>query len=156
MTTVHLTDKQLQEFAEVPDNLGPEEMLHISKCESCRLRVRNYTLLYAGLNAMEKPAFDFDLAPLVVGQLPPSRISAPKSKYYWAAVLCACIGTAFVALMVWVYSPQLAVLFRRLPGIGLYMVVIPTSVTFLLQCSAYIKEYKRNLIFGDRSHQLLK
>lgn len=70
MTTEHLTDAILQQYALDPGACAPSVAVHVRTCAACRRKVEVYQVLMTGLGQQVPPAFDFSVADLVLPQLP--------------------------------------------------------------------------------------
>ena len=70
MTTRHLSETELQQYA-LDGAAAPKEYSeHIAVCENCRAEAMTYRSLFAAIKEQPEPAFDFDIAGLVLSQLP--------------------------------------------------------------------------------------
>ena len=73
MKGLHLTDEEIQQY--VLDSAASDMVIteHAISCEECKARITNYQLLFAGIKQQARDVFDFNLAELVVAQLPSPR-----------------------------------------------------------------------------------
>ena len=74
MINKHPEDQEIQLFVTEQSACSTATREHMQECRSCRLRAEEYRVLILGIKDQEKHVFDFDLAELVVAQLPPARV----------------------------------------------------------------------------------
>ena len=79
MKYLHLTDDEIQQYVLEKANGSDTIIEHIQECTHCKERAEEYSLLFRAIQQQEKPVFDFDLADLVLQQLPKSQ-SQPRSE----------------------------------------------------------------------------
>ncbi len=73
MKNKHLDDTEIQEYVLQKANCDINIIEHIQHCASCKIHAEQYRLLFDGIKEQEKPGFDFNLAELVMEQLPEPR-----------------------------------------------------------------------------------
>jgi hypothetical protein len=147
MTTIHLTDEQLQMEAS-GEVLEPETSAHLQSCPDCKARLGNYLLLFKRIDEIPPVAFDFDLAKRVVEQLPsPIRSSTYPQK-----------RTPALAGMAVLFSGVIALLLRDyLTGSGwllVMLVVIGAIPALLFLATGLIARYQKRLRMLDTEHVL--
>ena len=91
MVNKHLTDTEVQQYA--ADKHQDEKRIadHIHLCEECRMKVKVYELLITEIKQQPQPAFDFDLAGIVLKQLPLSKTKTLYDKILIGLVAFICI-----------------------------------------------------------------
>ncbi len=78
----HLTDDEIQQYVFEKTKCADEVIDHIQSCTTCKERAAQYSLLFEGIKQQEKPVFDFDLAELVIEQLPQSQTNLSSEKRF--------------------------------------------------------------------------
>lgn len=143
MTNKHLNDADIQQYVLQKTNCDVEIIEHIQHCINCKIKVEQYRLLFDGIKEQEKSIFDFNLAELVIEQLPKrqQKSSNEKSFFYFIifiAILSACIvfylfGNNLLNLF-WGITPIL---------IGLIITTITSLLVFL--CIDMYKKYQTRM-----------
>ncbi|NCU05840.1 MAG: hypothetical protein GXC73_17885 [Chitinophagaceae bacterium] len=106
MNYEHLSDKDLQEYALQKQNCYPGIMEHIQQCISCQIKAEQYSTLFAAMQDLEKPSFDFDLSAEIIPQLQVKKKPVSHSPVYLSIALIAfafvlvtiLFGNAFLSL----------------------------------------------------------
>ncbi|RYU94220.1 hypothetical protein [Emticicia agri] len=99
MKNKHLTDEEIQLYALDADACAPALVAHIQHCAHCQQEVLTYQLLAEGIKTQEKAVFDFDLADLVMEQLPQPKPTSDRPILYMIggimAVMIVVMGELF-------------------------------------------------------------
>jgi hypothetical protein len=139
-SSLHLSERDLQEAAESSARLSPPQADHLRGCRLCQGQVATYQHLFAAAAQLPPPAFDFDLAANVLGQLPRARPAFP-----WVlsvvAVLVLGVVVAFLAL----FGGVLVQAFRDVPtlfGVGLALLA---GVIVAGQCLELVARHRRQM-----------
>jgi hypothetical protein len=145
MTTPHLTEEQVQRYALMDSEADPLVKKHLHACKQCKESVETYRFLFEGLQRQAQPAFDFDLAALVIAELPsPVTQPRPKSKYE----LLNFLTTAAVAVIIYAlyfFRKFVFVLFESIAPIFTYLAVSAfVTLSGLLIADMY-KNYKKKI-----------
>ena len=142
MLTKHCTDDELQQYA-VDKQHGENRIAeHIHICDACRMKVEVYEMMITGIKQQPQPAFDFDLAEMVLQQLPLPNPKASNDK--WLIWLLATIAIGFIVASFY-FLPKYFDFFQGIRIILIYLIVI-TAVTIL----AYVlmdmyKKYRQEM-----------
>ena len=131
MKYLHLTDEQIQQYVLEKANSTDETIEHIEACTHCKEKAEEYNMLFRGIQQQEKPVFDFDLADLVLQQLPKPQ-SQPFSEK-WLSLLTIFISTLFFCVIVYLFGKNLVVLFGGISTvfIGLIITTVISIFVFL-------------------------
>lgn len=140
MNTAHLTEAQLQLYADDAEAIGSHLKEHLAHCSNCQIKLENYRLINGTLKAMPAPAFDFDLAEQVL-----ASVTVKKAPVAWVPLLAAAVGVLLVALIMGMYARNIAVWFVALPKAWSYMLTIPVLVFLLVQLTLSVFEYQRKM-----------
>jgi anti-sigma factor RsiW len=87
MSGMHLSAEELQQYVLNRAACTAKSIRHIEACPDCRADVAAYTLLMEGLGQQPKPAFDFDVAAVVMERLEMEPGMAMRLETEPAAVL---------------------------------------------------------------------
>lgn len=101
MTNKHLNDAEIQQYILQKTNCDVDIIIHIQHCTNCKVKAEQYTLLFEEIKQQEKPVFDFNLANLVIEQLPKPQLTTSNdmSFFYFIifiAILSVGIGFYFL------------------------------------------------------------
>ena len=131
MKYLHLTDDQIQQYVLEKANCPDEIIEHIQACTPCRERAQEYNLLFRGIQQQEKPVFDFDLADLVLQQLPKFETHPFSEK--WISLLSIFISTLFCCVIGYLFGKTLVILFGRISPVfmGLIITTVISIFVFL-------------------------
>lgn len=140
MTTFHLAERDLQEAAESPALLLPSQAAHLRGCRLCQGRVAAYQHLFTAAAQLPPPAFAFDLAALVVAQLPSTKPAFPWVLSGVAALVLGVV-VAFLALFGGMLVPVFQSLFTGL-GAGLVAVA---GLLVAGQCLELLARHRRQM-----------
>ena len=124
MKYLHLTDEQIQQYVLEKATCTDEIIEHIQACTHCKERAEEYNLLFLGIQQQEKPVFDFDLADLVLQQLPKPQ-SQPFSEK-WISLLIIFISILFCCVIGYLFGKNLVILFGGISPV--FMGLIVTTV----------------------------
>ncbi|MGN6266426.1 MAG: hypothetical protein ACTHM5_12165 [Ginsengibacter sp.] len=131
MKYLHLTDEQIQQYLLEKATCTDEIVEHIQACTHCKERAEEYNMLFRGIQQQEKPVFDFELADLVLQQLPKSQTQPFSEK--WLSLLTIFISTLFFCVIVYLFGKNLVVLFGGISTvfIGLIITTVISIFVFL-------------------------
>ncbi|HUB59985.1 MAG TPA: hypothetical protein VL978_04755 [Puia sp.] len=106
MSGTHPSDEALQQYVLDPTGCESADIGHIETCPACRESVATYRLLAVALKEQPAPAFDFDLAAMVIAQLeqPVTQREAPgqrKRKEGW--VMTAVLIALAIVVPAWLF-----------------------------------------------------
>lgn len=132
----HLTDTEIQQYVLQAADSNPAAIEHARHCESCQARAREYTLLFNAVGQQTRPAFDFDLPEIVMGQL-----VQPKASPVSQSLIVFCIwllSATFLGTTVFLFWEQLTDLFISRSSIVLYTAMTSAaSLTIFLVMESY-------------------
>ncbi|MCG2613801.1 hypothetical protein LZZ85_05895 [Terrimonas sp. NA20] len=66
MIKEHVSEEDIQSYVLKESALEQYALQHIQTCASCQAKLNMYESLFSGVGEMPKPAFDFDVAELVM------------------------------------------------------------------------------------------
>jgi hypothetical protein len=140
MITSHLTDTEIQLYVAEPQMIREEIAAHINYCARCRSWADNYTLLFSSLQHTAQPAFNFDLAELVMADLPQKKVP-----YVWLTAVLGSLGALLILLAIALFGGRLAELFTSLPSSLLWLMVLPALVLVAMQVIVISNDYQRKM-----------
>lgn len=143
MKALHLTDEEIQEY--VLDGSASDIAIveHAGSCEKCKARIANYQLLFAGIKQQRSDVFDFNLAELVVAQLPSARPRPVSDNFFVYLVVLAAVILGGVAL--YYFRSYIVTLFTGIVPLFIYLTVTTViTLSIILSLDMY-KTYQRKM-----------
>jgi hypothetical protein len=129
MKNIHLTDDEIQQYALDAESCNKGLIEHIQQCEHCLQQAMQYQLLFEGIGVQEKSVFDFDLADLVMEQLPQATPSYDRPLLYALggviAVMIGVVGYVFgnglVSLFAYVQPILIGLILTTMVGLMVFL-----------------------------------
>jgi hypothetical protein len=140
MTNKHVNDIDIQQYVLLRDNCDENIIEHIEHCEHCKSKAAQYKFLFEEINRQDKPAFDFNLAALVMKQIPEPKTaaSAENSFIYFIALM--------VIVLVFVSGYLLRNIFwNSFPGIApilTYLIITAAASLLIFQGFDMYRKYE--------------
>lgn len=128
MTNEHLNDAEIQQYALQKIDCDIYITEHIRHCANCQVKAQQYALLFEGIKQQEKPVFDFNLADLVIAQLPETQHKVSYGNAFFYFIICIAIFSGCTIFYFW--GINLLSLFSGITPILSYLLI--TTVTGLL------------------------
>lgn len=145
MKIKHLSDEDIQEYALNPLECDIRISGHAGGCSECLLRVNEYRLIFDGIKEQPQPLFDFDLAELVVAQLPTEK---PKTKGVWAIYVALLIFVLLAGTGIYLFRDYVLAIFS---GIGTFVLYLIITTVFTILVVLSMDMYKS---FQKKIHSL--
>jgi anti-sigma factor RsiW len=143
MKQEHLSENELQQFALEQQEANSELAAHVHECAKCSTAIANYQAMFAALSSMEKPVFDFDPEKQVLAQLPVSTTA--KSGFPWSLLLLSTIAVTIIAITLFVMRSSFKNLFKGIPEMMLYIMVVTTLTIIIFQCREMLASYQKKM-----------
>ena len=124
----HLTDDEVQLYVINRKQCATQVIEHVHSCEECKAKVEVYRLVIRAIDQQPQPAFDFDLAGLVLQQLPPSKPKIAKDKLtIWTLIFVSAISLLILGYYFLNYQANI---FEGVAAIFIYLVTV-SAVTII-------------------------
>lgn len=143
MNEQHLSEEQLQLLAAGNPDHDPMATAHLAGCDACRRQVDEYIALFAALKETPAPAFAFDVAALVMPQLPvaaPEAVAGRSNNY-----LIPVLASVFLLIPAVVFRAYFVNLIRATPALFVYPMLIIPVLFILFKCSQMYRAYQRKI-----------
>ncbi|MEZ2337381.1 hypothetical protein AB6735_17180 [Mucilaginibacter sp. RCC_168] len=141
MNKVHLSEEEIQQYALGKGNLNTIE--HIGSCVSCEAKAANYRLIFSEMDELPQPAFDFDVASLVLAQLPqPETTVAGDERWFYLLIFAA---LASIGIPVYVYRLYFFKMFKGILPEAMYLVVLIILFILVFQGIEIFRKYQKQL-----------
>jgi hypothetical protein len=143
MTNKHLNDTEIQQYILQKTNCDVDIIKHIQHCTNCKVKAEQYKLLFEGIKQQEKPVFNFNLADLVIKQLPGPQLTTSNDKSFFKLVVFIAL---FSLSMVFCFlGNNLLNLFLGMTPI-LIGIIITTGISLLLfLCVDMYRKYQAQM-----------
>lgn len=147
MSTTHLTEEEIQQYALDDTAISISEAEHIHSCEQCKEKTSAYRLLFSGLQQQPQASFNFKLEELVMSQLPLPAHQSEKENVLMYVFISAAAAIAGFAL--YYFRGYVTTLFENIAPVFIYLVV-----TAFITISAFLiidmyKSYKKKMHILD-------
>ncbi|WP_440133280.1 hypothetical protein [Chitinophaga sancti] len=137
MRTGHLTHEEMQDWV-MSDGQGADEIgAHLSHCTACQEELAAYKLMLPMLETMPAAAFDFDVAEMVLANLPERQVGVSVGM----VMVYLMVGAGVLAGLGALYVMTRYLAFNLVAGIGAIMII---SV-LVFQIREMVKQYQRQL-----------
>ena len=143
MKTAHLTDDEIQQYA--LDSSTQERSLatHVHSCEECKARIANYQLLFSGMKEQPPASFDFNLAELVIAQLPSAKTRPSRDNFF--VYLFIISGTGLAGAGLYYFRSYIVSLFTSIAPLFIYLTITTViTLSIILGLDMY-KNYQRKM-----------
>ena len=121
MKSVHLTEEEIQQYALNNSSCDALITAHASSCPECKARIADYEVLFSALKQAPQPSFDFNLAELVVTQLPKVYATPSRENFFVYTFVLAIIGLTGTAL--YYFWSHIGSLFASIAPLLIYLAV---------------------------------
>jgi len=140
MKNNHLTDIDIQTFVLQKENCDIAIVEHIAQCDSCKMEVEQYKILFEEIKQQEQPIFDFDLSDLVMAQLP-----QPKHVFENTLIYSTVFATIIVMSIVFYFlRDNLLGMVKVITPIFIYLIITAALTLSIFLCiDMYMKFQKR-------------
>jgi hypothetical protein len=143
MTNNHLNDAEIQQYILQKTQCNIDIVKHVQNCKTCKIKAKQYTLLFEGIKQQENPVFDFNLADLVIGQLPKSRVRVSNDKSFSYFIFF--ISLFSLCIILYLFRDSLLSLFKGITPILIGLIITSViSISVFLGIDMY-KKYQTKL-----------
>ena len=127
MKEQHPDDILIQQLAFTPDECSVEITQHVEHCLHCKQQVQSYRAVGRLSLEMEKPLFDFDVAAVVMAQLPDIKPAPRNEGWTLFAILLSVIAVIFIGIY---FGNSLVGLFSRNSPVVTGLIVLTAAGAF--------------------------
>jgi hypothetical protein len=143
MNNSHPSEKEIQQYA--VDQLGCDVVIsdHVESCEYCMAEVKAYWLLFSEINQQPKQVFDFNVADLVIPELPVAvhLLSAERFIAGFLVLFISC----FIGIPVFLFRSYVLNMFSGIPPFFIYAIICSAFIIVLLQSLEMYKKYQKEM-----------
>ena len=143
MTNKHLNDDEIQQYVLQKTECDGDIVKHVESCETCKIKAKQYDLLFEGIKQQEKPAFDFNIPDLVIAKLPQSRYWFSTDTLFFYFIIFICVF--FLSIFSYFFRDGLLSLFKGVTPILVALIVTTVTCLFIFLCIDMYKKYQAQM-----------
>jgi len=143
MNSQHLSEQAIQQYAVEPTLCGEENLQHLASCVECRSRANAYLLLLGGIREQEIPAFDFDLAAMVVSRI--ETVPAMQKRTDPLIYVMIFLAVMAVGAAGFVYGDYLALMFKSVAPLLTFLILTCMITVVAAVAIDMLKGYRRKM-----------
>jgi hypothetical protein len=140
MITAHLTDAEIQLYADEAEMTSDQLKIHIQDCANCQTGAANYQLLFNGIHDQAKPQFNFDLSNLVLEQLP-----EPRHAFPWTGILVSVVSVLLISLSTTFFWSIMDAVIRSAPLLLIATALTVAAVILIFQALEMFKNHQKQM-----------
>jgi hypothetical protein len=153
MNGMHLSTEELQQYVLNRAASPADCIMHIGTCPDCQADVAAYTWLMEGLRQQTKPAFDFDVAAVLVEKLEMEQgmklrleteqgtAAQPKADRPYRYVMAALI-LVMTGIPAWLFRRSAYFVFTDIQAVFLYPILAATGTILVWRILHLYKKYQ--------------
>jgi hypothetical protein len=143
MTTKHLSEQEIQQYA--LDKSGCDKNItgHVEVCKNCQANVEAYLQLFSAISEQRKPAFSFDLSALVLEQLPKPESKFSKDGFY--IYVLGFVALALIAIILYSARSYLSKIFTGILPMTMYLITISAITILIFQSIEMYRKYQKQM-----------
>ena len=139
----HPSETELQQFALERSKSEIRIAEHISSCEQCKATVAIYQQLILSIEQQEKPSFNFNLAQLVLNQIPSPKKSYSRDNIIFYTI--AFVVTGLSGIICYWFSEFFAELLLSFGSQFMYLLAATAMVILIFQGLDIYKRYQHKI-----------
>jgi hypothetical protein len=143
MINKHVNDDEIQQYVLQKTDCDIDIIKHIRSCETCKIKAEQYNLLFEAIKQQEKPAFDFNIADLVIGQLPKSRYKVSTDKLFSYFIIF--ISIIFLSIIFYFFRDSLLSLFKGISPILVALIITTVTCLFVILFIDMYRKYQAQM-----------
>ena len=143
MINKHPDDDGIQQYVLQKAACDIDLVKHIESCATCKIKAEQYNLLFEGIKQQEKPAFDFNLADLVVAQLPKARHKVATGKLFSYFIIF--ISVFSLCMIFYFFRNTLLNLFKGITPILAALVITTVLCLFVILFIDMYRKYQTQM-----------
>jgi hypothetical protein len=146
MNPGHLSEMELQQYVLDRAACTSEAIGHVETCERCKAEVAIYQRLFAGIGDQPGAAFDFDLAAMVLSQLPaPTPVTVANRPFGWFGWTMTAVIGCVVCFSFYFFRKNIWNTFAGISGLFMYLILGAAAIVVALRILAMYKNYQQKI-----------
>ena len=143
MTNEHLIDAEIQQYVLEKSNCDIDIIEHMQHCTNCAAKAAQYILMFDEIKQQEKPIFNFNLADLVVEQLPKPQPKVANEK--WVFYLIIFILIFSVCTIFYLFGNNLQNLLLGTKPLLTGLIITTVTILLVFLCIDMYKKYQAQM-----------
>jgi hypothetical protein len=143
MINKHVNDDEIQQYVLQKADCDIDIIKHIRSCETCKIKAEQYNLLFEAIKQQEKPAFDFNIADLVIEQLPKSRYKVSTDKLFSYFIIFISIFS--LSIIFYFFRDSLLSLFKGISPILVALIITTVTCLFVILFIDMYRKYQARM-----------
>ena len=143
MINKHVNDDEIQQYVLQKADCDIDIIKHIQSCENCKIKAEQYNLLFEAIKQQEKPAFDFNIADLVIEQLPKSRYKVSTDKLFSYFIIF--ISIIFLSIIFYFFRDSLLTVFKGISPILVALIITTVTCLFVILFIDMYRKYQAQM-----------
>lgn len=141
MKNDHLTDSDIQNFLFDDAFSDKEAISHIGNCETCRMRVESYKLIFETVGETEKAQFNYDLAESVIQRLPAMKhVPSFSGSIIWLIVVLIAVLSG---VLIFLFKTLLSSVILGVAPILIYLTILVVICLIIFQSIDTYRHYHK-------------
>ncbi|MCC6287975.1 MAG: hypothetical protein IT249_08820 [Chitinophagaceae bacterium] len=143
MTNKHLNDAEIQQYVLQITNCDVDIIEHVQHCTNCKIKAEQYRFLFDGIREQEKPVFDFNLAELVMEQLPKCQQKVSNETPLFYSIVSIVIF--FVCIFFYLFGNNLLTLFEGITPVLIGLIITTVTSILVFLCIDMYKKHQAQM-----------
>ncbi|MDB5155793.1 MAG: hypothetical protein JWR50_500 [Mucilaginibacter sp.] len=141
MKNDHLSEAEIQQYALGTADLNTKK--HIGSCAICEAKAANYRLIFSEMDGLLQPAFDFDVASLVLSQLPQPETATDRDERWLYLLIFGALAS--ISIPVYIYRLYFFKMFTGILPVSMFLVILVTLFIIVFQGIEMFRKYQKQL-----------
>ena len=143
MTNKHLNDIEIQQYVLEKANFDIDIVEHMRHCTICAEKAAHYTLVFDEIEQQEKPIFNFNLADLVVAQLPKPQPKVANEKWFFYFIIFTLLFS--VCAIFYLFGNNLQNLLLRTKPLLNGLIITTVTILLVFLCIDMYRKYQAQM-----------
>jgi hypothetical protein len=143
MTTEHLSEQEVQQYALDRSCCGKKLAEHVEACAYCQANAEAYLQLFSVIHEQPKPFFGFDLSSLVLQQLPNAKSKFSLNGFLIYLLVFASISV--IAVPFYLFRKNLSNMFTGVLPMTIYLILISALTILVFQSFEMYRKYQKQM-----------
>ena len=145
MKNEHMNETEIQQYVLDKDSCDINIIAHIDQCPKCKTEVDIYELLFAEIKKQPDPVFEFDIANLVMQQLPQKQ-NFSFDKYFIALLLGVLITV--LSVLIYLTNQYFPTVFNGISSIQFSLIMVTILLISIFIYLDMNKNYQNQMNFS--------
>lgn len=143
MNNHHLSEEEIQVFVLDPKNCDAGMTAHIGGCPECLELVNIYKLMLADIAKQEAPAFDFDVASIVLANIEPAGTVEDSARLFPHMTLV--LAAIFVIVPLYIFRANFLIIANATSVVFLLISSITCTIGFIIKAMQLYARYQSQI-----------